>query len=290
MELPFTKMQGAGNDFIVIDGFQTQISLSKEAIAHLCDRHFGIGADGLIIVEKASDPSHAGFMNYYNSDGTIAEMCGNGIRCFAGFMHDRGYLDLSLDEFSIETRAGIKYVTFLETQDSAHLIRVNMGSPIFNPKEIPTTLPTTYITPSGEPFVKDALADSPYGQFHFSCISMGNPHAVTFIDDIDTLDIDKVGAYFESCELFPEKANIEFATIVDDEHIKMRVFERGCGETLACGTGACAVNVVAFCTGRASRDNIIELPGGSLHIEYDPSGIIYMTGEARTSFTGTTII
>ncbi len=290
MELHFTKMQGAGNDFIIVDGFHTPLSLSKDQIAYLCDRHFGIGADGLIIVEKPSNDSHAGFMNYYNSDGTIAEMCGNGIRCFAAFMQDKGYLKHPLDTYSIETRAGIKYVTFLQPKDSTHLLRVNMGSPYFAPKDIPTTLKTTATTPEGEPFIKDALVDSPYGKFHFSCISMGNPHAVTFIEDIDSLDIDTVGAYFESCELFPQKANIEFATIIDDTHIKMRVFERGCGETLACGTGACAVNVAAYCTGRASRNNVIELLGGSLKIEYDKEGIVYMTGEAQTTFTGSLYI
>ena len=289
-QLEFTKLNGAGNDFIFIEDLDDRIELNAEQVSALCDRHFGIGADGVIVVKPARDPANAGFMHYVNSDGTLAQMCGNGVRCFAKYLVDHGIVEPNTPLFNVETRAGVKTISY-STDGEGKLVQatVDMGQPTLNPAQVPTTLAFNSMSDFGEAFVKDAEIDSPFGPYAFTCVSMGNPHAVTFLDDCDAIDVDRVGAYFGSCDVFPEGANIEFATVGADS-IRMRVHERGCGETLACGTGACATNVAAYLTGRAGNVNDLVLRGGTLHIEYSPGGTVMMTGPAAESFSGVVAI
>lgn len=287
MRVTFEKLQGAGNDFIFIEDLQDQLELSSEEVQHLCDRHFGIGADGVIVVRSPKDDVNDGFMDYINADGTLAQMCGNGVRCFAKYLVDHGLVDSDKDEIRVETRAGVKVITY-QCDENGKLERatVDMGEPILDSDRVPTTLPSNATTTQGIPFCKDVVVDSPYGSYAFTCVSMGNPHAVAFIDDVANFDIDTVGKYFESCDAFPEKANIEFATIRDDG-IEMRVYERGCGETLACGTGACATGVAAILTGRVTSSvNKVILRGGTLDISYESGSSVFMTGPAALSFVG----
>lgn len=283
----FTKLHGAGNDFVFIEDLADEVEVSAEQARALCDRHFGIGADGVIVVKPPADPANAGFMHYINSDGSLAQMCGNGVRCFAKYLVDHGIVDSRAPLFNVETRAGVKTISYT-ADDAGKLVQatVDMGAPALNPGQVPTTLAFNAMSGEGEAFVKDAPIESPFGTFRFTCVSMGNPHAVAFVDDCDAVDVDSVGAYFESCDAFPERANVEFATVRGDG-IHMRVYERGCGETLACGTGACAVNVAAFLTGRAGSDNDVVLRGGTLHIAYTPGGTVMMTGPAAESYVGT---
>lgn len=282
----FRKLNGAGNDFVFIEDLSDELELTPDQVKRICDRHFGIGADGVIVVKPPEDPANAGFMHYINSDGTLAQMCGNGVRCFAKYLVDYGIVEPNVPLFNVETRAGVKVISY-EADEYGKLIRatVDMGAPVLSPSKVPTTLAFNAMTDTGEMFVKEAEIESPYGAFSFTCVSMGNPHAVAFVDDCDAIDIDRVGAWFESCEAFPEKANIEFATVRDDG-IHMRVYERGCGETLACGTGACATGVAAYLTGRAGVENDLVLRGGTLHIAYKPGGSVMMTGPAAESFNG----
>ena len=282
----FSKLHGAGNDFIFFEDLDDRLELTPGQVRKLCDRHFGIGADGVIVVKPPRNEANSGFMHYINSDGTLAQMCGNGVRCFAKYLVDHGIVAANTPLINVETRAGVKTLSYT-TDESGRLVKatVDMGAPILNPGKVPTMLAFNAISDLGEAFVQDAEVESPFGTFRFTCISMGNPHAVTFVDDCNSIDLERIGAYFESHECFPEKANIEFATVCEDG-IHMRVYERGCGETLACGTGACATNVAAFLTGRAGRTNDIVLRGGILNIDYTASGTVMMTGPAVESFTG----
>lgn len=303
MILPFTKLHGLGNDFIMIDAMAQSVELSAEQVAALCDRHKGIGADGVIIVQPSKREECAGYMHYINSDGTLAQMCGNGVRCFAKFLVDNGYVDASSGQLVADTLAGPKPITFRTGADGLlDTATVNMGAPILDPQRVPVDLPANAIYGESQPYVKEATIESPWGAFEFTCLSMGNPHAVTFIADfsllpdelftdtsaksLSTLDVRKIGSYFEAHPAFPEKANIEFVEIADDG-LHMRVFERGCGETMACGTGACAVNVASCLTGRSGRENDVFLLGGRLHICWSDEGDVYMTGPAEQSFSGT---
>lgn len=284
--LEFTKLHGAGNDFVFVEDMADRVVLSPEQVAALCDRHFGIGADGVVLVKPACSESNHGFMDYRNADGTLAQMCGNGIRCFAKYLVDHGLVDEHTPLLNVETRAGVKTISYTtDSRGKMTTATVDMGSPMLNPHEVPTSIAFNAMADSGEVFVRDAPIDSPFGTMNFTCISMGNPHAVTFVDDVYSVDVDKLGSYYESCDAFPEKTNVEFASVREDA-IHMRVFERGCGETLACGTGACATNVAAFLTGRAGSENDIVLRGGTLRISYTPGGSVLMTGSAKESFTG----
>lgn len=302
MKLEFAKLHGLGNDFVFIDDLSRDVELTPDQVAHLCDRHFGIGADGIILVRPSDDPACAAYMHYINSDGTLAEMCGNGVRCFAKYLVDRGFVSASDESFVADTLAGPRPITFtVDEWGKLSLATVDMGAPRLQPDRIPSTLPPTSAAPDATPFICEAPLESPWGTFAFTCVSMGNPHAVCFIDDfsslpqnaftdpanrsLDTFKLDEIGAYFEKHEVFPEKANIEFAHL-DAKGIRMRVFERGCGETLACGTGACATSVAAHLTNRAGRENDVLLNGGILHIQWNEQGRVLMTGPAEESFTG----
>ncbi len=302
MVLQFAKLNGLGNDFVMVDDREEKISLTEEDARKLCDRHFGIGADGVILVRPPKHEGCAAYMHYINSDGTLAQMCGNGVRCFAKFLVDRGIVDPESGSFVADTLAGPRPITF-NVDDAGKLVdaTVDMGSPILDPAAVPVACPANAETADGVPFAREAELSSPWGPFAFTFVSMGNPHAVTFVDDwgkiadelfsdpadksLETLDLNKIGAYFESHEAFPEKANIEFA-VIEDDGISMRVFERGCGETLACGTGACATSVAATLTGRCGRENDVKLRGGVLHIKWNEDNRVMMTGAAAQSFEG----
>lgn len=301
MEIDFVKLNGCGNDFIFIDDLSNEIELSPEQVEALCDRHFGIGADGVILVRPSDDPDCVAYMHYINADGTLAEMCGNGVRCFAKYLVDHGYVSADAGKFVAGTKTGQRPISF-EVDDEGRMTvaTVDMGRPILEPERVPVALAANATAEDGQPYVREMPIDSPWGALTFTCVSMGNPHAVTFIDDFSalpdelftgtekclaTLRVDTIGAFYESNPSFPAKANIEFAVIADDG-IHMRVYERGDGETLACGTGACATNTAACLTGRASRENDLHLLGGVLHIRWADDGHVMMTGPAAQSFTG----
>ena len=273
----FTKMEGLGNDYVYVDCTKMQeteiVNLSKSA-QKISDRHFGIGSDGLILICQSDVADFR--MRMFNSDGTEAEMCGNGIRCVAKYVYDNGLTKNT--SINIETLAGIKKIDLTVENGEAILATVNMGRPILDSKEIPVL--------SEENPVKNLKLKAEGREFVFTCVSMGNPHAVTVIDNVDEFDIEKYGPILEKDEHFPRKANIEFIQIIDKTHIKMRVWERGAGETLACGTGACAVCVAAILNNLVQKDEEIEIQllGGNLKIRWDD--FVYMTGPAKTVFTG----
>lgn len=302
MELRFDKMHGLGNDFAVFEDWDARIDLLPAQAALLCNRRFGVGADGLIFARESSLEGCRAFMHYINSDGTLAQMCGNGIRCLAKFLVDHGKVAPEEGSIDIETRAGVRTVRIGRAPDgSFQTAAVDMGVPELDPERIPAKCAANAVTAAGVPYVREAPLGTPWGDFAFTLVSMGNPHAVCFIEDwgalpdrafsdprrrgLETLDMAQIGAYVELSPLFPEKINVEFVE-VHELGLAMRVWERGCGETLACGTGACAVNVAAVLTGRAGRENDVMLPGGTLRIAWQDDGHVVMTGPAERSFSG----
>lgn len=274
--LKFTKMHGLGNDYVYMDAINQKIENRSELAKKVSDRHFGIGSDGLILICKSDVADFR--MQMFNSDGTEAEMCGNGIRCVGKFVYDKGLTDK--EEVTIETLAGIKKLKFTIKDGKVEKVRVNMGEPILEAKKIPVE---SNLNP-----VKDLKIEAEDREFNFTCISMGNPHAITFIeDDLKDFDVAKYGRKIEIDTVFPNKTNVEFINIVDKNNIKMRVWERGAGETLACGTGACASVVASYINGYTSRNVCVELLGGKLEIEWnEKDNNIYMTGSATTVFEG----
>ena len=301
MRLSFTKLHGLGNDFVVVDDRTRSIELTPAQVQHICDRHFGVGADGVILVRPSERPSCAGYMHYINSDGTFAQMCGNGVRCFAKFLVDNGIVDPAAGSLVADTLAGPRPISFtVDERGELDTATVDMGAPILNPALVPVDASANAVSAQNVPYVRELSLESPWGTFCFTCVSMGNPHAVCFLDDLDSLDdalfparertlaaldLDRIGAFYERHDVFPEKTNVEFA-VVGADGIEMRVYERGCGETLACGTGACATNVAAALTGRASCENDVHLRGGTLHISWADNDHVFMTGAARESFRG----
>jgi len=281
MAIPFAKYHGLGNDFVLIDSrSSTEPPLSPEQAAKMCDRNFGIGADGVIFVLPA-DVSEAGSrMRIYNSDGSEPEMCGNGIRCMAQFLttlDGTGGTDEGL--YTISTLAGLIKPKIQEDG----LVCVDMGTPILEGAQVPTTLPG-----DEKGRVIKAPLEAAGSEWHVTCVSMGNPHAVVFVDDLDAIDLATVGPALECHPAFPAKANIEFVQVLSRTHLKMKVWERGAGPTLACGTGACALAIAAALEGRAENACTVTLPGGDLQIEWRPDGDghVYMTGPAVPVFSG----
>lgn len=301
MRLSFTKLHGLGNDFVVVDDRTRSIELTPAQVQHICDRHFGVGADGVILVRPSERSSCAGYMHYINSDGTLAQMCGNGVRCFAKFLVDNGIVDPAAGSLVADTLAGPRPITFtVDERGELDTATVDMGAPILDPALVPVDAAANAVSAQDVPYVRELPLESPWGTFRFTCVSMGNPHAVCFLDDLEALDgalfhtgtrtlaaldLDRIGAFYECHDAFPEKTNVEFA-VVGTDGIEMRVYERGCGETLACGTGACATNVAAALTGRASCENDVRLRGGTLHIAWADDNHVFMTGAARESFRG----
>jgi diaminopimelate epimerase len=277
MDLKFTKMHGCGNDFIVVDDRAKEWDLDEAAVRMLCDRHFGIGADGMILVRPATDPAAHFHMHYINADGSLAEMCGNGIRVFAKYLSDRGLV--SGGQLVVQTLGGLKTIEMVPGQDGSFaLARVDMGAPVLDAASIPTTLP-------GDPVI-DAPITTAHGTVEVTCVSMGNPHAVVWVDDVETALVDSIGPEVEVAAAFPRHTNVEFARVVGPSRIALRVWERGVGETLACGTGACATLVAAVLTDRCGRSAIVELPGGDLRIEWPQDGHVFMTGPAEEVYEG----
>ncbi|MBF4510813.1 MAG: diaminopimelate epimerase [Aeromicrobium sp.] len=273
-------MNGLGNDFVMIEDLDGTLDFAPEAVQWFCDRHFGIGGDGLILVRRATTPEADYYMHYHNADGSLAEMCGNGARCFAKYIVDHGLVPADADSLVIETLGGLKPVTFTRDEDGLlDSATVDMGEPILAPEDIPTTFSGTQ--------VYDCPIDTPLGEVRITAVSMGNPHAIIWVDDIDEAPVHTLGPLVETHEAFPRHTNVEFAEFVDAEHIRLRVWERGVGETLACGTGACATLVAAVLSCRTGRQATIELPGGDLLIRWHENDRVYMTGSAATSFVGT---
>ncbi len=277
--MKFTKMEGLGNDYVYVDCTSdfdlTEGKASKVAI-FVSDRHFGIGADGLILIKKSEKADFR--MVMYNADGSQGEMCGNGIRCVGKFVFDNGLT--SKTEISVETLAGIRYLELFVKDNKVDTVKVNMGEPILDPKLIPIN----YV---GESFINKSANINGVGECTFTAVSMGNPHAVTLVDDVDSLDISTIGPKWEVALFFPKKVNTEFIQVIDRQNIKMRVWERGSGETFACGTGACAVLVASYLNGYCDNEATIHLLGGSLSIKLDlDTNIVYMTGKATTVFEG----
>ncbi len=273
--MKFTKMHGAGNDYIYIDCFDEYVENPEEMSKQLSNRHFGIGADGIVLIKPSvvADCS----MNIYNADGSQAEMCGNAVRCVAKYIYDN---KKKRDRIKIDTLSGIKVVEIHSKDGKAIGGTVNMGKPILNGRHIPTRY--------GMSVVKDQILDIDDNDYKITCLSMGNPHCVVFCDDIDRLDLNKIGPLFEHHEMFPERINTEFVEIVDENHLKMRVWERGSGETLACGTGACAVAVASVINGICRKEEKIKIQarGGVLSVKWHEDDNVYLTGEAVEVFTG----
>lgn len=283
VNIHFTKMHGLGNDFIIIDDREAELDFEPDAVAWFCDRNFGIGADGLILVRPAlaEDADYAWW--FRNSDGSVAEMCGNGIRCFAKYLVDHELVPADQDSVRIETAIGIYDIAVERDEDGLLVLAtVDMGEPILTPALIPTTL---HCEDPSNPVVSCPLATE-RGNVRVTCVSMGNPHCVTFVDDVDTAPVLDMGPLIEADPSFPNKTNVEFAQVVERDYIRLRVWERGCGETLACGTGACATVVAASLNCLIGRSATVELPGGELDISWAENGHVMMTGPAEEVFAG----
>lgn len=287
MELQFVKMHGLGNDFVVMDDRAEELDLAPEAVQWFCDRNFGIGGDGLILVRPATVPDADFFMLYYNADGTTAEMCGNGVRCFAKYVVDHGLLAADRNEVRVQTLGGIKPVEVTRAYDGTlYLATVDMGEPVLSPALVPTDMRCG----TNDDMVIQCPLETDLGTFDVTPLSMGNPHCVLWVDDVDTAPVHELGPLIENHPAFPHKTNVEFAQIAGDNLVRLRVWERGVGETLACGTGACATAVVAALTMRTDREVTVDLPGGELEIRWAENDHVYMTGPAEEVFSGTVII
>ncbi len=279
MLLEFTKMHGLGNDFIVVNDLDAVLEFPADRIAALCDRNFGIGADGMIFVRPATDSGAHAYMHYYNADGSQAEMCGNGIRCFAKYLVDNRLVSLETRRLYVQTMGGVRSID-VQIDDSGMMsaATVDMGQPRLAPQDIPST------------FAGDIVFQQPVettkGIFDVTAVSMGNPHAVIWVDDIDAAPVLTVGPLIEVHERFPAKINVEFAQIINPSRIRLRVWERGVGETQACGTGACATAVAAILASATDERVTVELPGGELLIEWQRGGTVFMTGPATHVFEG----
>ena len=273
--IKFTKMHGLGNDYVYIDAINQKIENESSLAKFVSNRHFGIGSDGLILICKSEVADFK--MRMFNSDGSEAEMCGNGIRCVGKFVYDKGLTNKTT--VKIETLAGIKTLILNIKEGKVETARVDMGEPILEAEKIPVI--------STENPVKNLELEAENKKFKFTCVSMGNPHAITIVENTKEFDVEKYGKVLEVDKAFPKKANIEFVQIIDKENIKMRVWERGAGETLACGTGACATAVACNLNGLTDRKVNIELLGGTLNIEWNETdNHVYMTGPAVTVFDG----
>lgn len=275
-KLKFTKMHGTGNDYVYINCFEETVDNPEELAVRVSDRHFGIGSDGLILITPSEVADVR--MRMYNLDGSEGMMCGNGIRCVAKYAYDRGIA--KKQTMTVETKSGIKTLEITDNEGKAEYIAVNMGEAILKPALIP-------VNDDGEDFIARDVEVN--GQIYkMTCVSMGNPHAVIFTTGIDKLDLDKIGPYFENHPLFPERVNTEFIEVIDDHTLKMRVYERGSGETLSCGTGTCATVVAAVLNGYCKRNEeiTVQIRGGELKNTYLDDGSVIMRGTGTFVFDG----
>jgi diaminopimelate epimerase len=273
-DVPFTKMHGAGNDFVVLDGIRDPLPADLESLSRqLADRHFGVGADQILVVRASRAADFR--MEIFNADGSQVEMCANGIRAFYKYLRDRGHT--GEDEIGVETLSGVVRPRWA----GENRVTVDMGRPVLEPAKIPTTLA------DGDGPVLDQPLDIDGQTVRVSSVSMGNPHAVVFVDDVDDAPVERVGRRIEHHPAFPNRVNVEFAQVLDRATLRQRTWERGTGETLACGSGACAVAVVSMLQGRVEREVRIELRGGDLRISWqDETAPVMMTGPAAEVFTG----
>lgn len=278
MAFHFTKWHGLGNDFILVNGFQENLDATQygKIAQKICDRHFGIGADGLILLLPSERADLR--MRIFNNDASEAEMCGNGIRCLAVLAYEEGLVHQ--EKFTVQTGAGILTPQLLFENGKPVGACVDMGAPILEGEHIPVT-----------GFGKERAVNTPIHvadkEFQMTCVSMGNPHVVIFVDDVENFPVTQYGPQLETSPRFPRKTNVEFVTVRNDGSLRMRVWERGAGVTLACGTGACATLVAAALTGRSKREANVHVDGGTLHIRWGEDNHIYMKGAAQRVFSGT---
>ncbi len=275
--MKFTKMQGCGNDYVYVDGSRERIPQEEKPVLVRClsDRHFGIGGDGVIFINPSDEADFE--MEMYNADGTRAEMCGNGIRCVGKFVYDKGLTDKT--DITVISAGSVKYLTLIVKEGKVQQVKVNMGAPELTASLVPVVSENTQVI--GEPILVQGK------DYKMTCVSMGNPHAVVFMDDVEHLAIEEIGPYFENHERFPRRTNTEFVEVIDRKTVQMRVWERGTGETLACGTGACAVAVACVLNGLTEEAVTVKLLGGELIITWDrEANLVYMTGPAVTVFEG----
>lgn len=275
MKMKFTKMHGCGNDYVYVNCMEKVLDNPSEISRFVSDRHFGIGSDGLILICPSEIADFR--MAMYNADGSEGKMCGNGARCIAKYVYEHGLTDK--EQISLETKSGIKYLDLTIKDNMVSLVKVNMGTPILEPSQIP-------VITNVEKFIDQPLRvlDADYS---VTCVSMGNPHAVVFVEDTENFDIVKYGPAFENHTAFPERINTEFVQVLSRNEINMRVWERGSGETLACGTGTCAAVVACVLNDKTDSEVIVHLLGGDLFIKYDrDEKTVWMTGPAKTVFEG----
>lgn len=274
--MKFTKMQGIGNDYVYVNCLQETIENPSELAKKISDRHYGVGSDGLIMINPSDKADFE--MEMYNADGSRGEMCGNGIRCVAKYVYDYGLTDKT--SISVETLAGIKYLDLTVEDGKVVLVKVDMGKPMLRPEEVPVVSEKEEVI--DEPITVDGQ------EYRMTCVSMGNPHAVVFIDqDVKEFPLETVGVKFENHERFPKRVNTEFVNVLDRHTAQMRVWERGSGETLACGTGACAVAVACALNGLTEDEVTVKLLGGDLQIKWDrEKNTVYMTGPAEVVSDG----
>lgn len=274
--MKFTKMQGIGNDYVYVNCLQETIENPSELAKKISDRHYGVGSDGLIMINPSDKADFE--MEMYNADGSRGEMCGNGIRCVAKYVYDYGLTDKT--SISVETLAGIKYLDLTVEDGKVVLVKVDMGKPMLRPEEVPVVSEKEEVI--DEPITVDGQ------EYRMTCVSMGNPHAVVFIDqDVKEFPLETVGVKFENHERFPKRVNTEFVNVLDRHTAQMRVWERGSGETLACGTGACAVAVACALNGLTEDEVTVKLLGGDLQIKWDrEKNTVYMAGPAEVVFDG----
>ncbi|WP_026491329.1 MULTISPECIES: diaminopimelate epimerase [unclassified Butyrivibrio] len=284
----FTKMHGCGNDYIYVDGSKEKIAKEDKSdlVRLLSDRHFGVGGDGVIFINKFEDDLADFEMEMYNADGSYSEMCGNGIRCVAKYVYDKGLTDKK--KLRIVSGGRVRILDLKTEDDIVTSVRVNMGAPILTPAEIPVSLPDERAMAAKQ--VINYPIKVMDREYSVTCVSMGNPHAVVFLNrgvDIDALDLEKIGPRFEHHSFFPKGINTEFVTIDDRENVHMRVWERGTGETLACGTGCCATVVACVLNDHTSDNITVHVRGGEIKCKWDrEENVVYMTGPATTVFEG----
>lgn len=273
--MKFTKMHGLGNDYVYVNCFEEKIDNPPAVARFVSDRHFGIGSDGLIMINPSKTADFE--MEMYNSDGSRGEMCGNGIRCVAKYVYDYGLTDKT--QISVETLGGIKYLDLTVEDGKVSQVKVDMGKPELEADLIPIISEREQVI--DEPIEVDGK------EYHMTGVSMGNPHAVIYVDDVKGLDLEKIGPKFENHERFPKRINTEFVHCIDRQTVEMRVWERGSGETLACGTGACAVAVSSILNNLTDTRVTVKLLGGDLQIEWDrEKDRVFMTGPATVVFDG----
>jgi len=274
--MKFTKMHGIGNDYVYINCFEEKVENPHELARFISDRHFGVGSDGLVLILPSEKADFR--MRMFNSDGSEAEMCGNAIRCVGKYVYDNGMTGKKT--ITVETLAGIKVLELFTGKDNrVELVRVDMGEPILKPRDIP-------VDSDLDLFMNEPVRING-DEYRVTCVSMGNPHAVTFVQGVNDFPLEKIGPQMENHLLFPKRINAEFVEIINDNYLKMRVWERGAGETMACGTGACAVLVASCLNGLTGRKATVELLGGKLTIEWsEENNHVYKTGPAACVFTG----